>query len=87
MLDLGILELEFENTIVVFNWNERHQIWFITVFCERIKMSKSEIKTALFGYFWTGILQAYFGIWNHHPRIYKSWVFQFQFQFMHWIFV
>ena len=34
----------------------------------KIKISKFETKTALFGYFWARILKNFSQIWNQHPR-------------------
>ena len=56
--DLGILGLEFENNIVIFEFVKfESRICLFAKFRTRMKMPKFEAINALFGYFWAGILK------------------------------
>ena len=50
MLDLGVLELEFENSFVIFEINTLEFV-LLKKFGRKTKMHKIETKNALFGYF------------------------------------
>ena len=62
MPDMGVLGLEFENNIVIFEISSF--IYLTAKFREKIKMPKFENKNALFGYFWARISKNYFHIWK-----------------------
>ena len=51
MLYLGIFGLEFEKNIVIFQIS----VLEFLLFGAKMKIFKSEIKNASFGYFWAGI--------------------------------
>ena len=57
MPDLGILGLEFSNTIVIFEI--RTLEFLIAKFREKMKIPKFGTKNALFGYFWARIIKDY----------------------------
>ena len=61
MPDLCTFGLEFEN--------KHPWICLIAKFRDKTKMPKFGTENALFGYFWTGILENYCHIWNQHLRI------------------
>ena len=40
-----------------------------------MKISKFGTKNTLFGYFWVRIFKKYCHIWNQHPQVCQTWVF------------
>ena len=65
---LGIFEQEFKKKNCHI-WNQHPQICLFATFHEKTKMPKFATKTALFGFFWTGIWKRYCHIWGRRPRI------------------
>ena len=74
MPDSGILGLEFENYILIFEISTLKFV-YLQNFVKKMKMSKFGTKNVLFGYFWARTLKNYCHIWNKHPRICHECVF------------
>ena len=66
---LGIFELEFQKTMVIFEIStlEFAKMWN---FKKKWKCLNLGPKNVLFGYFWTGVFKGYYHIWNQHIGTY-----------------